>query len=120
MTDPSVLFVALGGAIGALLRFGLSQLGSDSARPWIIAGVNIVGSFIAGTCSVLIADETLRLALLTGFCGGFTTFSTASTDTAKSLRSGDRTRVIALLVVNAVITVAFAWLGVSISSALLG
>ncbi|MGO1393290.1 fluoride efflux transporter FluC [Agrococcus casei] len=113
MTPASVLLVALGGAVGALLRFGLSRLGSERTRPWITVGVNIAGSLIAGLAASAIDDPGIRLAVLTGFCGGFTTFSTASTDAAKALRRRERVRAVALVAVTALVSVAFAWLGIT-------
>ena len=113
MTPASVLLVALGGAVGALLRCGVSRLGSERVRPWLIVAVNIVGSFVAGLASAVIDDPGIRLALLTGFCGGFTTFSTSSADAAKALRSGERVRAVALVAVTALVSVGSAWLGIT-------
>jgi len=82
----SFLFVALGGALGAVCRYGLSLIIVKSNFPVMTFVANFLGAFIIG----LIAGYTnkqpevsknLVLFLKTGFCGGFTTFSTFSLET---------------------------------------
>ena len=74
-----IALVLLAGAAGALLRFVTLRL---IAAPWAVLVVNVVGSFIGG---LLIGATTgeLRLILLSGFCGGLTTFSTFSVETVQ-------------------------------------
>ena len=74
-----IALVLLAGAAGALLRFFTIRL---VRAPWAVLLVNVVGSFIGG---LLIGATTgdLRLILLTGFCGGLTTFSTFSVETVQ-------------------------------------
>jgi CrcB protein len=81
--------VALGGALGAVARYGLSgwvQNASGSLFPFGTLAVNIGGSLVIGFVVGLGAERLLvppawRLFLTTGFCGGFTTFSTFSYET---------------------------------------
>jgi len=83
------LAVALGGALGALARYGLSGW-MHAATGWLFPigtlTVNLAGSFLLGlllqatTERYLMAPE-LRLALTTGLCGSLTTFSTFSYET---------------------------------------
>ena len=110
MSAASVALIALGGAVGALLRFAITRLG-DAARPWLIVLINVAGSFAAGVVAAAIADESWRLALLTGFCGGFTTFSTASADAATALRRRKRMRALWLTLAGVVVPVSAAALG---------
>eukprot|EP01035_Chromulina_nebulosa_P051404 gene51404-69974_t len=78
-----VLLVALGGAIGSVLRFvtGIAALRlMGPSFPWGTLMVNVVGSFAIGVISHLITtrlggSEAMRLFLITGVLGGFTTFS---------------------------------------------
>lgn len=78
------LIIALGGAIGSLTRFLVSNLISSytsSNYPWATFFINISGSFIIGFLLVFIAsrlplNEYWQLALATGFTGAYTTFST--------------------------------------------
>ncbi|CAD7046002.1 fluoride efflux transporter CrcB [Pseudorhizobium endolithicum] len=83
-----VLLVALGGAIGSVCRhvvghWSLRILGP--AFPWGTLVVNVAGSFVIGLLAELIARRLdasveMRLFLMTGFLGGFTTFSAFSLD----------------------------------------
>jgi len=79
------VFVALGGAVGAMGRYGLSMIPIKSEFPLITLITNIIGAFLIGLI-VGIADKrsvsgNLMLFLKTGVCGGFTTFSTFSLET---------------------------------------
>ena len=94
----------LAGAIGAVIRYALSR--AYPVRPGHLPGgilvVNVVGSGVAGALigfaerAVLAAD--LRLVLVTGFCGGLTTFSTWCVETIE-LADGGRWRAAILNVV---------------------
>ena len=78
--------VALGGALGSVLRFlTVSSVGA----PLATALVNIAGSFLMGVLVVLLATR-LHLAplLMTGVLGGFTTFSAFSLDALKLYQTG--------------------------------
>ncbi|MCQ2285265.1 MAG: fluoride efflux transporter CrcB [Bacteroidales bacterium] len=84
------LFVGLGGAVGSMLRYGVTLLMrtlSMSAN-WGTFLVNIVGSLLIGFCMGLCDKGTLFLFLTVGICGGFTTFSTFSSQTLSLLQSG--------------------------------
>ena len=83
----SVLAVGVGGAGGALSRWGLSRAlvsmsGADAA--WATLGVNLLGCFAFGICAPLLATRpgVLPLLVLTGFLGAFTTFSAFAFDAA--------------------------------------
>ena len=85
----SLLIAGLGGFIGTVLRFLISryfQFNSISTFPWGTFSVNIIGCFIIGIIFG-ISDKTglispeLRIFLIVGICGGFTTFSSFSNDT---------------------------------------
>ncbi|NNF57755.1 MAG: fluoride efflux transporter CrcB [Rhodothermaceae bacterium] len=82
-----VLIVAVGGAVGAVARYGVGLLAlrvSATGLPLGTWAVNLVGSFLIGlTLPFLMArgSDEWRLALVVGFLGAFTTFSTFSLDT---------------------------------------
>jgi CrcB protein len=87
----TLLFVAFGGMVGAVSRWGLLEiLPNNSSWPWQIFIVNMIGSFVLG---VMVSKPFQRLsprsisALATGLCGSFTTFSMFSLDLAEMLRS---------------------------------
>ncbi len=92
-----VLAIGAGGAIGSLLRYGMSLavyqlLGRQF--PWVTLSVNIVGSFIMGFLFIWLLERThygpeLRAFLLIGLLGAFTTFSTFSVETLNLMEQGD-------------------------------
>jgi len=96
VTPLLVLAVAVGGALGAVLRHLAAAVltsGSLSGRgriPWGVLVVNVAGSFIAGLALGLPLDPTAKLIVLAGFCGGLTTFSTLSVDTVQLILDGKR------------------------------
>jgi CrcB protein len=89
-----VIAVLAAGAVGAVLRYALSR--AFPVRPGHLPGgiliVNVVGSGLAGAFIGLAEraalDSDLRLVLVTGFCGGLTTFSTWSVETIELLDGG--------------------------------
>ena len=105
-----ILYVALGGGFGAVMRYILGsciQNGFASEFPFGTLFVNTTGSFLIGFLFYFFGrhnlPEELKLFLMTGFLGAYTTFSTYSLETVKYLLSGDiRTAVINFVVNNAV------------------
>lgn len=84
----SVILVALGGAVGAVLRYGV---GLWVLFPFGTLAVNIVGAFLIGIAFVLLVERGLdRWALFAvmGLLGGFTTFSAFSLDVFKLVEAG--------------------------------
>lgn len=79
-----ILAVAGGGALGATLRYliNISPLQNYFGKfPFPTFFINIVGSFLIGFCLIILTEkftvsETLKLLILVGFLGAFTTFST--------------------------------------------
>jgi fluoride exporter len=90
----AVLLALAAGAVGALLRYGATQLaGARRARlPWAVFAVNAVGCAIGGVVLGLVdaglIDADVRLIVLSGLAGGLTTFSTWSTETIQLAMSG--------------------------------
>src|SRR5690348_10765046 len=80
----NALAVALGGAAGSVLRYwmGLALLGVSRGIPVNTLVINVAGAFVLGVilAAVPAAHTPTRLLLATGFCGGFTTFSTFSAE----------------------------------------
>ena len=87
----NILWVALGGAAGSVMRYLVSRW-LVAPFPWGTFTVNIVGSLLIGLLVGLASKEALsaemRLLLVTGFCGGFTTFSTFANESYGMLESG--------------------------------
>lgn len=94
----SIGLVAAGGAVGAACREALSLwIPSVNGVPIAIAIINVIGAFLLGylyegLTRLPKGDKTvgrLKLLLGTGFCGGFTTYSSLATDTAVLNSNGD-------------------------------
>lgn len=78
--------VALGGALGASLRWLLLLLWP---APWMVMAINVAGSFVIGALAGWVATRPLWLLfLLPGLLGGFTTFSTFSLDAMRLWEMG--------------------------------
>ncbi len=92
----AVFSVALGGALGALGRFGLAsavQRLSAGVFPWGTMTVNLLGAFCIGFLAVLfgrtMVPPALRMGLLAGFLGSFTTFSTYMLESIRLIQDGE-------------------------------
>lgn len=91
----NILLVALGSALGGACRYGLSLLETIYATnfSWTTLAVNIVGGFLIGVLAAYFTFQQnsplLKLLLITGFCGGFTTFSTFSLDVVNQLQNSE-------------------------------
>ncbi len=84
MTWLGALLVALGGATGSVLRYAVGVYAATAfgtAFPWGTLAVNVVGSAAIGLLGGLGVAGDLRLLLITGVLGGFTTFSAFSLET---------------------------------------
>jgi CrcB protein len=88
------LFLFVAGGFGTLARYGIStwvQRTASTDFPWGIVTVNAIGSFVLGLLYTLAEEHNLltgelRIAVLVGFLGAFTTFSTFAFDTGQLLR----------------------------------
>lgn len=88
-----LLWIALGGALGSVARFAVSKWLVSPAFPWGTFVVNITGCFLigilwAGSMRNPSIPDHIKLFLMTGICGGFTTFSTFSIESITLLRDG--------------------------------
>ena len=121
----SFAWVALGGAIGSVLRYGVNLaaprlLGSDF--PWATLTVNVVGSFLIGLFSALLAEKfsdqpDLRLFLTTGVLGGFTTFSAFSLDVFGLMQRGENSMVLLYALASVALSILAVFGGFMVSRA---
>jgi CrcB protein len=128
MTPDSnrVFLVAVGGLIGCVARYWLSgvvQRLGDHGFPSGTLAVNVIGSIAIGVVMTLslergFVDESLRILLTTGFCGGFTTMSTFSYETFVLLQDGEHLFAIANAGVTFAACLGAVWLGSIIARAL--
>lgn len=100
----TALAVALGGALGALARWGASswiQTRTGLQFPWGTLGVNLLGAFLLGTAYGVFENVQLPTAsrsfLTLGFLGAFTTFSTFSYEAVLLLQRGETGRAVGYL-----------------------
>src|SRR5689334_2163030 len=101
--------VGLGGAAGSVARYVLSvavQSRFGAGFPVATFGINVVGSFLLGALMAYFSEDAaappeIQLLLATGFCGGFTTFSTFSYEAFRLLRDGETTLAATYVVASA-------------------
>lgn len=109
------LAVGGGGAIGAIARHALSgNLLAGYTLSGFPAGtfaVNAAGSLLIGLLLTTLRSQTALWLLVTGFCGGFTTFSTFSADAVRLLRAGAWGPAMLYIALSVTVCLAFAALG---------
>jgi fluoride exporter len=115
--------VALGGAAGSVARFGLStaaQTRWSGALPVGTLLVNVTGSVLLGFILRYALDTPavspeMRALLTTGFCGGYTTFSTFSYETMALIEDGDWRRAALYVLLSLALSLAGVWLGMTLA-----
>jgi fluoride exporter len=122
----SLVWVALGGAIGSVLRYGVNLaaprlLGNDF--PWASLTVNVVGSFLMGLLVAFLTEKfadqpDLRLFLTTGILGGFTTFSAFSLDVIGLMQRGENSVALVYVLASVALSILAVFGGVMVSRAL--
>lgn len=116
-----MVWVALAGAVGAVLRFMLdseTKRKYPSAFPWGTGFINVSGSLIIGVIAGIVIFHSgaseLQAVIGTGFCGGYTTFSTASFETVRLVEQGRRMTALGYAVGSLIISVAACAAGLAI------
>ncbi len=119
LSFTTCLIVMAGGALGTLARYVVALLALPISRdlPWGTILINITGSFVIGFFGTLTlahgrypAPENVRLFVMVGLCGGYTTFSSFSLQTLDLLRGGAVVRA----GINIAVSVALCILAVTI------
>jgi CrcB protein len=113
--DPKdLLLVAIGGALGACLRYLVILWVPTDGFPWSTLSVNLIGSFalgiIIGLSANQLIDEKATLMIATGLLGAFTTMSTYSVDTI-TLWQDDKMMAIIYILATAIIGPILALIG---------
>jgi CrcB protein len=118
-----VALVAVGGAIGSVVRFWVATLmlrATGPGFPWGTVLINILGSFVIGWLAAWIGmsrlamPELWRAFAMTGICGGFTTFSAFSLQTVELLREGQVVAAGLNVVVSVVACVVATFAGIAV------
>ena len=114
----NLLLVAIGGAVGSVLRYLLS--GINTSFPWGTFAVNILGSLLIGLLVGLVSKGVLspemKLLMVTGFCGGFTTFSTFANESFGMMKVGDVLQMALYVGASIVIGILAVWGGMALSN----
>jgi len=118
----NLLFVAIGGALGASMRYGVTLLMISllgKGFPYATLMVNVIGSFFMGILFSVIehgmmSDLPWRSLFGIGLLGAFTTFSTFSLDTLLLLQHGDWFKAMLNILLNVVVCIFAAWLGMQL------
>ena len=107
------LIVGLGGAAGTVSRYllGLLPLKPQSGFPLITLLINVAGAFLIGLVIAFAVknqsvDSSLLLLLKIGFCGGFTTFSTFSLETAELFQNGKYFIALSYIILSVALSIA--------------
>ncbi len=121
-------WIAAGGAIGTILRFWLNLVFTGrfgETMPWGTILINITGSFVIGLFATLSepggrlpVSSDLRLFVLVGLCGGYTTFSSFSLQTLALFQSGEPGRAAANVILSVFCCLVAVWLGFATPAAL--
>jgi CrcB protein len=116
----SVIFVALGGALGSVSRYLLGTWTQSFSKsldfPYGTLTVNLIGCFLIGVFSQLAETRGAftpesRAFVFMGILGGFTTFSSFGNDTMNLLRAGETVNALANIGANVLTGLALVWLG---------
>ena len=116
------VLVGIGGGFGAMARFGLTQATADISKqiPFGIFLCNVVGSFFIGLIAAFLIKTSIfnedisvnvRALLVTGFLGGFTTFSSFSLDVLNLLQRGEILIALSYIFVSVLISLLAVTLG---------
>jgi CrcB protein len=121
----TVLQIALGGAIGAVLRFGTYAAMArwfGAGFPFGTLAVNVLGSGVMGLLAALLLERAgaPRLAplLMTGVLGGYTTFSAFSLDTLLLIERGEPGRALVYVAASVALSVGALWGGLLLGRSL--
>lgn len=114
-----ILLVGAGGAIGSIFRFLTSEVTNRYyfySFPLATFITNVVGCFCIGLFINLIpANTNLKLFLIVGFCGGFTTFSTFARETFDLINHNQMMVAFFYTIISCIIGISAVWLGMLLS-----
>lgn len=119
----TILYIAIGGAIGSVLRFLTSVLISkywSDSFPLATFIANVIGCFLIGFLLGILTknqleDTNLKWFLVTGFCGGYTTFSTFGMENYNLLQNNNSLLAFGYIAASIILGLFAVWLGLSLS-----
>jgi CrcB protein len=118
----TLLIVGLGGGIGSCFRYLTSVVTHkyiQSAFPWATFLVNVIGSLLIGVLIGIftkqqVENSELKLLFVTGFCGGFTTFSAFALENIKLFQSGNSLLALLYITLSVLLGIFAVWTGIII------
>ena len=116
----AILAICVGASAGALLRWALT-LRMNALVPLLPLGTltaNLIGGYVVGVAVALFADSPhlspeWRLLVITGFCGGLTTFSTFSAEAVELMQQGELARMGVLIALHLLGSLAMTIVGIA-------
>ena len=119
-----LIWIAVGGAAGSMLRYlagGVVQKSVGASFPTGTLFVNVIGCFLIGALTQqfmnLEPSPALRAGLITGFCGGFTTFSAFSIETVGLIQGGEYGKAAAYTALSLTLSIAATFTGFAVLKA---
>jgi CrcB protein len=117
VTFPALLWIALGGALGSVLRALVGHAFTGSRFPWGTLLINAAGSLLIGWLMARLGSlepqpaARLQSLLVVGFCGGFTTFSTFSWQTLDQMLRGQWLAASINVLLSVTVCLLTVWIG---------
>jgi fluoride exporter len=118
--NMNVFLVFLGGGLGSLVRYGISLIVNElnPKFPFATLVSNVVACFLIGAITAAVTKGNLtdaqRLLLATGFCGGFSTFSTFSNETLQLAQNGQLLAALGNIILSITLCLAATFLALRI------
>ena len=120
--DRSILLVGIGGFVGSIARYLVAILFSSqisSVFPFATLTVNVLGCFLIGILFAMsdrgnLLSPEWRILLTTGFCGGFTTFSTFSYESLRLMQDGEYLYLAAYVFISVFVGLTATYLGIAL------
>ena len=119
----AIILIGVGGGIGSILRYLTAVFVSkyfQTSFPWGTFVVNILGCLLIGLLLGLferhqLTNPDLKYLFATGFCGGYTTFSTFAAENVNLLQSGNSLTVFAYIAASVLVGLFAVWVGLMLT-----